>query len=236
MIKIAICDDEKDMQDELLAYTRRLMGDKSNLLKVYTFKSGEEILAQYPKNLKVLLLDIEMAGIDGLETAKRVRVFDSNVKIVFITKFPNFALSGYKVRAFGYLVKPLSFDDFALELRELLQRVVEAQNTMLNIKNHQSITRLAINGISFIETQGHKMLIHTQKGDYETTSTMRALEKRLALYRFVRCHTAFLVNSDKIVKISGNRVVLSTGQELPISKHRRQKFMQSLCRYWDVEP
>jgi len=232
MIKIAICDDESKMRVELRDYTLHLVHDYVDSVNISIFENGQQLLDHYPRDLDVLLLDIQLGDIDGISVAKKIRKFDTQVNIVFITSLPQFAVDGYKVRAFGYLLKPLSYQDFFMELQELIGRVVDARESKLLIKSGTEQVHLTISEIIFAETQGRKLLIHTDKGNYENSSTLASLEETLAPHQFVRCHTAFLINSDRVQKIMSTSLLLTTGEVIPISKHRRTQCVQELSRYW----
>jgi DNA-binding LytR/AlgR family response regulator len=232
MIKIAICDDESKMRVELHDYTLQLVHDYVDSVNISIFENGQQLLDHYPRDLDVLLLDIQLGDIDGISVAKEIRKFDTQVNIIFITSLPQFAVDGYKVRAFGYLLKPLSYPDFVMELQELLERVVDARESKLVIKSGTELIPLTISEIIYAETQGRKLLIHTDNGNYENTSSLASLEEALAPHRFVRCHTAFLINSDRVQKIMSTSLLLTTGEKIPISKHRRTQCVQELSRYW----
>ena len=107
-MKIAICDDDWHMQQTLRLFIDQTYQDLDMLVDGFT--SGEALLAAVQKQsqpYQLILLDIEMRGIDGIETAKRLRKLLPDCYIIFITSHDEFALTGYEVAAFRYLVKPV---------------------------------------------------------------------------------------------------------------------------------
>ena len=108
MLQIAICDDDPEMRRQLYQYTLRLTHKQADQVRIVTFSRGEELLANMPKGLDILLLDIDLGDENGVEVARRIRQENEDVNIVFITNLPQYAVQGYKVRAFGYLLKPLA--------------------------------------------------------------------------------------------------------------------------------
>lgn len=232
MLRVAICDDEETVRRELAAYMRKIMEDGKGKIEILEFATGEELLQNYPENLDILLLDIQMTDMDGMATAREIRCFDQQVHIVFVTNLAQYALEGYKVRAFGYLVKPVSYQDFSIELRELMKKMLSAREKCIVVKNGPEQVHLSVEEIIFAETMGRKVVIHTVCQDYESTMPMFALEEELSAYGFVRCHTAFLVNVNHIKKISKNTLILSSDTIIPISKHRRSRCVREIGHFW----
>ena len=232
MIQIAICDDDPEMRRQLSHYTTLLMQKHMDFVRIDTFSSGKDLLDHLPPELDILLLDIDLGDCNGVEVARTIRARLPDVNIVFITNLPQFAVDGYKVRAFGYLIKPLSYEDFQLELQELLQRLADGNNQQLMLKCGAELVHLALRDIHFIETQGRHLLVHTARGTYETSMTLSQLEKKLSSHGFLRCHTAYLVNSAHIKTLAGSEFLMDGGQHIPVSKHRRSKCIQELSRYW----
>ncbi|HBF5972103.1 TPA: response regulator, partial [Clostridioides difficile] len=110
MIKIAICEDEKEQQELLKRYINQIFDALSVKCRLEVFNSGEELLEGYSKDTDVLLLDIQMGQINGIDTARKVRVLDDKVEIIFITALIEYALEGYEVRAYRYLIKPVKYN------------------------------------------------------------------------------------------------------------------------------
>lgn len=234
MIRIAICDDDPEMRRQLRHYTTLLLQKHMDYVHMDTFSGGKELLDRLPPELDILLLDIDLEDCNGVEVARAIRARLPDVNIVFITNLPQFAVEGYKVRAFGYLIKPLSYEDFQLELQELLQRLADGNNQQLLLKCGSELVHLALRDIRFIETQSRHLLVHTVRGAFETSITLSQLEKKLSSHGFLRCHTAYLVNSAHIKTLAGSEFVMAGGERIPVSKHRRSKCIQELSRYWGI--
>ncbi len=111
MIKIAICEDEKDQQELLKAYIEQIFKGLSVKYSLDVFNSGEELLENYPKDIDIVLLDIQLGEINGMDTARKIRLLDNKVEIIFITSLIEYALEGYEVRAYRYLIKPVKYYD-----------------------------------------------------------------------------------------------------------------------------
>ncbi len=139
VFNIGICDDEIIHREILSNYIDRVFATKS--YKVVEFDSGEDILENYPKKLDILLLDVQMEGINGIEIAKRIRSFDTNVIIIFITAIIDFMQQGYEVRAFRYLLKPINYNDFSkhlLQCEEDINKVEKYLDNKIFYRCHRS--------------------------------------------------------------------------------------------------
>ncbi len=232
MLRIAICDDETQVRQKIDGFVWRMAEQDDIQLEVVQFQNGTRLLKDYPDAVDILLLDIELGDWNGLELAKELRKRDAHVQIVFITNMPQFAVGGYKVRAFGYLLKPVSYEEFALELRELIKTLYESKNASISLRTAGETLHLPISEISYVETYGRKLRVHSPSQSWDVSCTIGALEKELESHGFVRCHTAYLVNSQQIRRISGNELIMAGGEHLPISKHRRAKCIQQLSTNW----
>lgn len=232
MIRIAICDDEIQVCRSAERFVRQMAEEDGLQVDILQFHNGTQLVKEYPHPVDVLLLDIELGDWNGLELAKELRKKDTKVQIVFITNMPQFAVGGYKVQAFGYLLKPVSYEEFALELRELIKALAGSKDASISFRTSGETLHLPVSEICYAETYGRKLLVHGLDRSWEVSGTMGVLEKELEPHGFVRCHTAYLVNAQKIRRISGNELIMADGEHLPISKHRRAKCIQQLNINW----
>ena len=90
MVVLGICDDEKYYRSIIRKYLEEILQSNVQSYEIHEFISGEELLENYPNNLDILILDIQMDGIDGMNTARRIRTFDSKVEIIFMTSYSEF--------------------------------------------------------------------------------------------------------------------------------------------------
>jgi len=108
MINIGICDDELNHRVEINCILKEILNSYPINYNIYEFSSGEELLNNYPKNLDILIMDIQMKLINGMDTARRIREFDGNLEIIFMTSFSEFMQEGYEVKAYRYILKPIN--------------------------------------------------------------------------------------------------------------------------------
>lgn len=230
MIRIAICEDEKEQQELLKNYIEKIFEKLYIKYSLDIFNSGEELLEKYSKDIDLILLDIQLGEINGMDTARKIRVLDNNVEIIFITSLVEYALEGYKVRAYRYLVKPVKYEDIKENIINCIKEV-EIKNKYIIIKKQGHQIKLDINEITYIEVQKETITIHTLNGVYKINGTMNNIEKEIDCSRFFRCHKSFLVNLEHIKIIKQYIAILENNEEVPVSRYR---FKETKDKFFDL--
>ncbi len=226
-IKIAICDDEYIHRKVLLKYVKMLFSKGS--YEVTEFSSGEELLGRYPSGLDILLLDIQMLGINGIETAKKIRLFDTNVIIIFTTAISDFMQEGYEVRAFRYLLKPIKYNDFSKHLSQCKNEIIKNKEKHISIKeiDEGQTVILPINTILYVEMECRITLVHTDNKTYKTRESIKNFENELKEHLFYRCHRAYLINLQKINSIGKNTATIK-GNEVLVSRYKEKELKMKI--------
>ena len=111
MIKVVLCDDEKKQRNTIKKYLDEICKEVNIEYVLLEFESGEKLLKEYPSDIDLAILDIQMDRLNGMDTAREIRKFDTNVDIIFITADSSFMQDGYEVRAYRYLLKPVRYYD-----------------------------------------------------------------------------------------------------------------------------
>jgi DNA-binding LytR/AlgR family response regulator len=230
MYHIAVVDDEPKTRIELVSYIERFSVERNMEIETALFSDGDELLARKPGNYEIILLDIEMERVDGLETARQIRLKDERTVIVFITGYIQYAVQGYSVNAMSFLVKPVNYATLSAELEKAISRTIHMKSSFLCLRTGEGMVQLAIEEITYIETVGRKVCIHTIGNRYFCWETMHALEKKLLEKGFVRCHKAYLVNLAHLERVLENGAVVA-GDEVLVSRDKRKELMHALVRF-----
>ena len=237
--KIAICDDmEEDVQ--YISSAVHKWAEKENItVDMETFPSAESFLFRYAeqKSFDILLLDIEMPSMSGIELAKRIRKENDAVQIIFITGFPDFMAEGYEVSALHYLMKPVSFDKLSKVLERATDRLDKTAKSVIIAVDGESL-RLAISDIVSVEAFAHSCTLTTIHGRFEVKTSITAVEKMLsesARGEFVRCHRSYIVAVKYIKSISKTDITLDSGIKIPLSRNNYQAVNQTFIRYFKGE-
>ena len=228
MIRIAIVEDERRERAHLrdcLAY----MAEKEQLeFDIVEFGSGEEFLGGYQPVYDIVLMDIELPGINGMETAKALRRLDSFVLLVFVTNMVQYAVSGYEVDALNYILKPVNRFDFALKMNKAISRTAKRTEKSVQMRAGKDLYMLPVAAIRYLEVDGHYIVYHTTEGDYSEYITLKEAEKKLDKPYFVRCNRCYLVNLKYVAAVRDD-VVQVGRDELLISRPQKKAFLNALA-------
>ena len=227
---IAIVEDDQTTRAQLVSYINRYFDGDARFYRIDEFSDGLEILDDYRATYDLILMDIQMAHMDGLKTAQEIRQVDENVCLVFITNLANYAIRGYSVNALDFVLKPVNY----LMLEPILQRVekllARRASQYVTFPTEQGLIRLSVDQVFYVETDGHMVLIHTDREVYRMRETMKEMEKQLSPLGFYRCNNCYLVNVNRLERVEKN-VVRIAGQELSISRPRYKGFMDALADF-----
>lgn len=226
-MQIAIVEDDLEQQRLL----ERLINDyaiKHKLnVTIDCFADGIYILETGSLSYDLIYLDIEMKHLDGMTTAKGIREQDDKVILVFVTNFVQFAIEGYSVNAFDFLLKPLSIFSFSEHFKKVLARYRKSRPTILSIKTADGMVNVNVSELLFVESEGHSLYFHTVNDVYRTRRTMKETETELLPLNFFRCNHGYLVNLAHVKGIEDNQVII--GEEaLQISRPRKKEFLAVL--------
>ena len=216
--KIAVCDDcAADVE-----YLSLLAGDwaegAGGQAAVKAFPSAEAFLFHYEeeRDFDILLLDIEMGALNGVELARKIRQENGTVQIVFITGFPDFMAEGYEVSALHYLMKPVSREKLFQVLDRAAANLTRTEKRLKVVFDRQT-DFVPLDQILYVEAQRQYVVVHTAGGSCRMKASLADTAKELD-ERFYRCQRSFLVNLSYVVRIKGNCVVLKNGEKIPISR------------------
>lgn len=232
-MQIAICNDEKEIREMLAEKIQNIYPEA--VLRIY--QSGEELLLS-DSQPEILLLDIQMAGKNGMETAREFRRNHKNTILIFVTALEEYVFQAFDVGAFHYLVKP--FDDKKFE--EILRRAeeeLEDRKLKLNICQQEMSSFVIMAGgkhitvnpeeIIYAEVFDRKIILHTIHEDIEYYGKMKELETKVG-EDFYRPHRAYLVNFNYIRKYDSATIYLERGQAL-MAKQNYSDFVKCYLRY-----
>ena len=232
MLNIVILEDRVEQAQRLTQMLRDYAvanGDFAYSLTVYD--RSIPLLTEYKCDADILFLDIQVPDMLGMEVARRIRQMDDRVMIIFITMLTQYAIEGYSVGAFDYVLKPVRFEEFSTKM-DRARRMLAHQNTSmtLEVRTKEEIRRLNVDEISFIEVSNHDILIHTDSETIRQWGNLKSYEDKLAPAHFIRCSASFLVNLKYVRAVNGASVTVG-GQELPLSNTRRKEFLAALAQY-----
>ena len=230
MIRVAIVEDTpeefKVLSDALIRYEQV----RNTVIRQTHFHSGESFLEAFGNNFDVVFLDIALPGQSGMRTAESLRKLDEHIPLIFVTSLAQFAVKGYEVNAFDFIVKPVNYPDLEFKMDRLLQRMSARAEKKIFIKTGGQHIALLASDIRYVEIQGHTIVYHTIHGDYESYGALRSIESQFDPSCFVRCNACYLINLQYVDSVVGHDVYLGSTC-LAISHPRRKDFLKALNEY-----
>lgn len=216
--RVAICDDEQEYLEKLKTIVDMWSAQNAHACEVRTFNSAEAFLFAYEddKAYDILLLDVQMRNVSGIELAKRIRADNNRAEIVFITSHFEFVGEGYEVDALHYLVKPISEQKLMEVLSKAAARLsVEPPYVVISCEGE--LVKLYESEILYVEAFLHYLSIHTKGKEYKIKESMASFESRLS-GDFYRVHRSYLVSLKSITRISRTSVTVDGKIELPVAR------------------
>lgn len=230
MYKIAICEDEllqKTYMDNLL---KKIAQDNKVDFDIKLFAAGEQLLEAGYDAFDMIILDIEMGQINGIEVAKRIRQTNKEVKIIFVTGVEKLWPEGYNVNAYRYIVKPVEEESFSKAIVELLETMDKPQQYIM-LKNEGTLERIAIPDIKYLAIQDRKVELYIRGRSITTNIPMQEWEEMLCGHGFASPHKSYLVNLQYVSRLNKESLQLTTGEEVYVSKRKYKTFKEEFMMY-----
>lgn len=215
--KIAICDDEQNQIEYITSIVESWSAHEGHNCKISTFASAEAFLFEYEdyKAYDILLLDVEMKGMTGIELAKRIRNDNNRAEIVFVTSHFEFAGDGYEVDALHYLIKPISADKLTQVLTKAAEKL-SAEPPSVVISCEGETVKLYESDILYVESFLHYIVIHTKDKEYKIKESISVFAAKLS-DDFYRIHRSYVASLKYITRISRTSVNIGKSK-LPLSR------------------
>lgn len=232
-MKIAICDDEEVQLELIEKYIIEWSKQLSEKAHIYKFKSSEEFLFKYEdiKDYDVLLLDIQMKEISGMELAKRLRELGEQMKIVFITGDREYVFQGYEVQALDYIVKPVVKEKLFTVLHRV-NEMLKKEDDFVFIQSDGVMHKLKQLDICYIESIGHETVLYVKDKKITCKKGISTIEKDIKEKNFYRCHRSYLVNLSKIDSISKKEVIMEGNIRIPIARGKWEELNKAYLSFY----
>lgn len=230
MLKIAIVEDELSAAETLQRYLSEYQKTITDDFRVTWFQNPVAFLEPY-RRFDLIFMDIQMPCMDGMEGALRLRQVDSQAKLIFVTNIAQYAAQGYEVEALDFMVKPISYADFAFKMKRAMNAIQIGRKKELIISLPSGVVRISSDELLYIEIRGHNLTYHLFNRTIQVRGTMERAEEQLAPWNFLRCNNCYLVNPCYIDWVQGH-VVKVGDEELQISHPRRKAFMENLSKWY----
>ena len=225
---IGICEDNKTQAEFLQELAYEWSQEQKTACEISLFKSAESFLfsKEDKRPFDLLLLDIEMEQMSGIDLAKKLREQNDEVIIIFITAIKDYVFEGYDVNAMNYLLKPVKKD----KLYECLNTALHSMGTS---KNHIIIndTKIPADSIMYAEAQAHYISIFTHEDEFTVKKPITAFFDELG-QGFIFCHRSYIVNLGAVKQIKKEEVVLDNGKAIPVSRSKYKEVNEAFIAHY----
>ena len=234
MIKIAVCDDEKNIR----SYLTSLIREQNTDCEIIEYASADEYLLSGMEH-DLLFLDIELkgsvSGMDGMDVARQIRSMEQIKQpvIVFVTGYEKYVYDAFDVDAFQYLVKPVNEQKFAEVFSRAQDKILseaEQKKKTLLIQYAGANKAIPLDHIYYMESQTHTIVLYTKDGKLEYYAKIGELEEELQEH-FCHIHKGYLVNLSYVDEYSRTEIILTNGDKLPLSKYKYEDFVKAYLRF-----
>lgn len=236
MLRFMICDDEPLQLSLLETYVREWAAEKKIEIRTDRFQNAEQLLFAWEEGAAdIVLLDIDMPGMDGISLARRLRHKGAGVQILFVTGFADYALEGYEVEAVSYLIKPVEKGKLFACLDRAWERCGQ-EGPVLLVETPWGAARVKLRDICYLESDAHNTQVHCVRAGEPLRSRIgiRELEERIGEQTgtFFKIHRSYLVNLGHVGRIARKEVTMDTGESLPVARNRWEALNQAYLDYY----
>ena len=231
MVNIAICDDERAEVSYLAALVRKWAATRGVAVRLSGYDSAESFLFTYEdeKAVDILLLDIQMKEMDGVELARQIRRDNETLQIVFVTGYPDFIAEGYDVSALHYLMKPVNADKLFEVLDRAISRIHKSPRTITFPKTGGDI-KLNADDIVYAEVLSHIVSLYLVNGKEDFPMRISDMENLLG-DGFFKCHRSYIVSMKYVRRVTKTAMRLNDGREIPLSRSLYDAANQAFIKY-----
>ncbi len=232
-MKIAICDDEPIYIETTSRLLQKWAGEHGIEMQIFTYDNGDDLIAAHTEEcMDLILLDVIMPLLNGIDTAAELRANGQDVPIIFLTSSREFAVESYEVKAFHYLLKPIDEIRLFAVMDEYRKQFCKTKETF----TAQTVTgfyKMTIEEVACLEAQNKLVLVTFSNG---TQITIREpfykCEEIFHMDRgFIKCHRSYIVNLMFVEQFTKTEVTLQNGMVIPISRNNYAAFKEVYFRY-----
>ena len=232
-MRIAICDDEILQLELLKHYVEKWANEEGVNPSIELFQSAEAFHFEWLEDFSydIILLDIQMAKLSGIELAKLIREKDEHIQIIFVTAISDYIGEGYDVDAINYLVKPISEE----KLKECLNKAInkkEIQPKSILIEIDGGVHRIYEDSIMYLEIRGHDLFIYQEDKIISIRKPLSEMEDLLSRDEFIKPHRSYLVALKYIKYIDSKKITLKNRTTIPISRGNSKEVQKKFFDYF----
>lgn len=235
MLNIAICDDNKVFLDSLAQTVSSLVKEEHIIHK---FTNSVDLLARIDdfsgESIDIVLTDIEMPGLSGVNMAKELKNIQPRIQFIFVTNYTEYIQEVFSVNPVYYILKPVDENKLADALSKAINQLLENDKRCFNAISKNKVIRIRFDEIKYVESYSRKIIIHETRRNTELLMKLDDFENELPPY-FLRIHKSYSVNMNMIRSINNNRIELFSGEVIPVAKAKYPEIKKSILRFLSLQ-
>lgn len=236
MIEVAVLDNEVQMLNHICNYINSL-DEIASKLQIHKFVSAEEVLKAIEQGEKfdIILSDIELDTLQGIEFGKIVREKYPDVYLIFLTSHPEYAVQSYALEAYQYILKSKMKERLPFILQKLIRMLEDAKEKYIVVKTRFEAHKIYYKDIIYIKKQkGEKYSVFcTPHGEYTERTSLEQILKELNSDKFIMVERGYIVNYHHILCVKGNEIHLSNKEKVEISRAKITAVKEQIFKCWE---
>jgi DNA-binding LytR/AlgR family response regulator len=231
MYKISIVEDSKKDMAAIKNHINTYFCDIGESYELFEYYDVETFLNTYSCDSDIVFMDIELPGMNGMRGAAKLREIDKSCILIFVTNMIQYAISGYEVGAFDYIVKPITYKVLLTKLKRVFNHIDQNRNDYIYLHEDGRIKKISFKDIIYVEIRLHSLMYHLNSKTINTSGTLNNVEKQLEGKKFVRCNSCYIVNMRYIKEVRNDSIVMDDGTELSVSRRKKKDFLEAYSAY-----
>lgn len=224
---IGICDDEQKSVDIIKEYCDKLQSEIGEDFVYRIYMSGVEVL-ECADDIDILLLDVDMDGLNGIETMKQVENGDKIKNILFVSGYSEHVFDAFGPKTRGFICKPVEYDRFSEEVRKIINK---KKSEIIEISQDGTEVFIDIVEIVYLLSEKNYVRIVTTKEEYLIYGNLKYWEDKLEKYNIIRVHKSYLVNLDYVSNIRKMVTLTETGRQIPVGRKYKEESKNKYKEY-----
>ena len=232
MVNIAVCDDEIFFLENTKSQIEKYLNEKNLQGTICLFDNGDSFLdAMKNQVFDIVLLDVMMPLLNGIETATELRETNITTKIIFVTSSSEYAVDSYSVKASNYLLKPVKYEQMRSALEECIVMISKTPKS-ITIKTQNCYQKIKLDEIEYFEAQNKTVILYLSSGGSQVTfETLNFFENQLSAEpEFIKCHRSYIVNINNIRQFSATDIETTCKRHIPLSRNCASRFKNAYIK------
>lgn len=220
-MKIAICDDEQIFIDSTCNILKKWAKQHNITLELYCFTNGDDLInSQRNTCMDLIILDIIMPLLNGIDTARELRNDNQSIPVIFLTSSRDFAVDSYEVNAFNYIMKPIDESRF-FTIMDAFLNLFEKNMETFTAQTSIGFCKIQLQKVEYLEAQNKKVIVYLSNGtNIEIKELFSKCENIFTVEKgFFKCHRSYIVNLKRIEQFSKTEIKTTNNAMIPISRN-----------------